>query len=103
MILKVLYIIFQETLFDENAAWKTKTITNYTARQLLVPIFKNGICVYESPNVMDIREYCANQIGTLWDEVKRFENPHKYYVDLSKPLYDIKQKLLSEAKAKSEK
>lgn len=88
------------TLFDENAVWKTKTITNYTARQLLVPIFKNGICVYESPSVKQIRDYCQNQIETLWDEVKRFENPHKYYVDLSKPLYDIKQKLLSEAKAK---
>ena len=81
-------------LFDPVQVWKTKTVTNYTAKELLVPIFKNGECVYESPSIHDIREYCKEQIMTLWDEVKRFENPHKYYVDLSRKLWDIKQGLL---------
>ena len=81
-------------LFDPVQVWKTKTVTNYTAKELLVPIFKNGECVYESPSIHEIREYCKAQIMTLWDEVKRFENPHRYYVDLSRKLWDIKQELL---------
>lgn len=82
-------------LFDPNATWKTKTITNYTARELLVPVFKKGECVYDSPSIQEIADYCRQQIHLLWDEVKRFENPHTYYVDLSKKLYDIKNILLS--------
>ena len=81
-------------LFDPVQVWKTKTVTNYTAKELLVPIFKNGECVYELPSIHEIREYCKAQIMTLWDEVKRFENPHRYYVDLSRKLWDIKQELL---------
>ena len=81
-------------LFDPIQVWKTKTVTNYTAKELLVPIFKNGECVYESPSIHEMRDYCKAQIMTLWDEVKRFENPHKYYVDLSKKLWGIKQDLL---------
>ena len=81
-------------LFDPVQVWKTKTVTNYTAKELLVPIFKNGECVYECPSIHDVRDYCKAQIMTLWDEVKRFENPHKYYVDLSRKLWDIKQGLL---------
>ena len=81
-------------LFDPVQVWKTKTVTNYTAKELLVPIFKDGVCVYESPSIAEIQKYCKAQIMTLWDEVKRFENPHKYYVDLSRKLWDIKQGLL---------
>ena len=81
-------------LFDPVQVWKTKTVTNFTAKELLVPIFKDGECVYESPSIHEIRDYCKAQIMTLWDEVKRFENPHRYYVDLSRKLWDIKQQLL---------
>ena len=83
------------TIFDSNATWKTKTLTDFTAKELLVPIFKNGECVYELPSIQEIAEYCREQIDLLWDEVKRFENPHTYYVDLSKKLYEIKNILLS--------
>ena len=81
-------------LFDPVQVWKTKTVTNFTAKELLVPIFKSGECVYECPSIHEVRDYCKAQIMTLWDEVKRFENPHKYYVDLSKKLWNIKQGLL---------
>ena len=81
-------------LFDPVQVWKTKTVTNFTAKELLVPIFKGGECVYKSPSIHEIREYCKEQIMTLWDEVKRFENPHRYYVDLSRKLWNIKQELL---------
>ena len=81
-------------IFDPVQVWKTKTVTNFTAKELLVPIFKGGECVYECPTIHEIRDYCKAQIMTLWDEVKRFENPHKYYVDLSRKLWDIKQGLL---------
>lgn len=83
------------TIFDLNAVWKTKMLDNYTAKELLVPIFKKGKCVYESPSIEEIATYCREQIDLLWDEVKRFENPHNYYVDLSKKLYDIKALLLN--------
>lgn len=83
-------------LFDPEATWKRKVITDFTARELLVPVFKNGECVYESPNIEEIRRYCAEQIDLLWDEVKRFENPHTYYVDLSQKLWAIKNRLLKE-------
>lgn len=83
------------TIFDPNATWKTKTITNFTAKELQVPIFKNGECVYDSPNINEIADYCREQVSLLWDEVKRFENPHTYYVDLSKKLYEIKNILLN--------
>ena len=81
-------------LFDPVQIWKSKTVTNYTAKELLVPIFLDGECVYKSPDISEIQSYCKQQIMTLWDEVKRFENPHKYYVDLSKKLWNIKQGLL---------
>ncbi len=81
-------------LFDPIETWKTKTVTEYTVRELLVPIFKDGEQVYESPSIPEIQAYCKAQIDTLWDEVKRFENPHRYYVDLSRRLWDIKQSLL---------
>ena len=83
-------------LFDPEATWKRKVITDFTARELLVPVFQDGECVYESPNIEEIRRYCAEQIDLLWDEVKRFENPHTYYVDLSQKLWEIKDRLLKE-------
>ncbi len=86
------------TIFDPDATWKTKTLTDYTVRELQTPIFKKGELVYALPTLPEIKAYCAEQLDTLWDEVKRFENPHNYYVDLSKPLWDVKQRLLSEAK-----
>lgn len=86
------------TIFDPNAVWKRKTITNYTAEQLLVPIFKNGVRVYDSPKLSDIKLNCKKQIDRLWDEVKRFENPHTYYVDLSEKLWRTKNELLEGAK-----
>lgn len=82
------------TVFDPNATWKKKTLTDFTARELLVPVFKNGNCVYTSPELKDIRKYCSEQVELLWDEVKRFENPHTYYVDLSERLWNVKRKLL---------
>ena len=82
------------TIFDPLATWKTKTLTNFTARELLVPIFKDGKKVYDSPSLPEIKAYCENEIAHLWDEIKRFENPHDYYVDLSHRLWDIKRILL---------
>ncbi len=81
-------------LFDPIETWKKKTVTNYTLRELLVPVFKAGECVYELPHISEIRSYCMNEVEHLWDEVKRFENPHRYYVDLSRKLWDIKHSLL---------
>ncbi len=85
-------------IFDQNATWKTKELTDFTVRELQVPIFQNGELVYDLPSLPDIKTYCRQQIHTLWDEVKRFENPHTYYVDLSKKLWDIKRGLLEAAK-----
>ena len=82
------------TIFDPDATWKRKTIRNFTARPLQVPVFQNGKQVYQSPALDDIRAYCLQQVDTLWDEVKRFDNPHQYYVDLSQRLWDIKNELL---------
>lgn len=82
-------------IFDPNATWKTKELYDFTARELLVPVFRGGECIYQSPSIDEIAAYCANQVDLLWDEVKRFENPHKYYVDLSQRLYEIKSILLN--------
>ena len=82
------------TIFDPFDTWKKKTVYNFTAKPLLVPVFLNGKKVYESPSLQEIREYCAQQVETLWDEVKRFDNPHEYYVDLSEKLWTIQQELL---------
>ncbi|NMB08966.1 MAG: nicotinate phosphoribosyltransferase [Tissierellia bacterium] len=85
-------------IFHPLFTWKRKTLNNFYAKKLLVKIFDKGECIYESPPVSEIRDYCKEQIDTLWDEVKRFEYPHEYFVDLSKPLWDIKDKLLKEHK-----
>ena len=81
-------------IFDPQATWKRKNIYNFTAKELLVPIFQNGEMVYDMPSLPDIQKYCAAQVDTLWDEVQRFDNPHTYYVDLSQKLWDIKYALL---------
>ena len=83
-------------IFDARHTWKRKTVTDFEAKELQVPIFKNGECVYESPNLQEIQAYCRESLTTIWDEVKRFENPHEYYVDLSQKLWDIRYQLLSE-------
>ncbi len=82
--------------FDPEATWKRKTVTDFVARPLLEPIFQGGKLVYTLPTMEEIRTYCAAQVDTLWEEVKRFENPHAYYVDLSQKLWDIKQDLLKQ-------
>ena len=81
-------------IFDPEATWKRKKVYNYTARELLVPIFEKGKLVYALPSLQEIQDYCKKEVDSLWDEVTRFENPHKYYVDLSQKLWDIKYNLL---------
>ncbi len=85
-------------IFDPEHTWKRKTVTDFYARPLLKPIFEKGECVYDQPSLEVLREYCKMEIDGLWDEVKRFENPHTYYVDLSKDLWDIKYGLLGKYK-----
>lgn len=87
-------------IFDPEFTWKRKVITNFKTHKLLVRLFENGNCVYRSPGLNDIRNRCKEQIDSLWDEVLRFENPHKYYVDLSQPLWDMRYKLLKELSMK---
>ena len=82
------------TIFDPDATWKTKRVYNFTARELQVPVFKDGKLVYKLPSLEEIRAYCLAQVDTLWDEVKRFDNPQTYFVDLSQKLWDIKYDLL---------
>ena len=84
-------------LFDPVETWK-KTLLEpgeYTMRELMVPVFKDGKCVYTTPEVMDIQAYCKKELSTLWDESKRLINPQEVHVDLSRPLFDIKHKLLN--------
>ena len=81
-------------IFDPDATWKKKEVYDFTAREMQVQVFSQGKLVYDLPTLEEIRAYCAQQVDTLWDEVKRFDNPHNYYVDLSKKLWDIKYSLL---------
>ena len=81
-------------LFDPESTWKRKLLTDYTAKELQVPVYQGGRLVYQRPTLQEIQRYCQEQVETLWDEVKRFENPQTYYVDLSQKLWDIKQELL---------
>ena len=82
------------TIFDPDATWKKKQVYNFTAKELQTPVFQGGRLVYELPELEKIRAYCLAQVDTLWEEVKRFDNPHRYYVDLSQKLWDIKHGLL---------
>lgn len=94
--------VYDETkdliIFDPIETWKKTKIKggSYTLRSLQVPVFQKGECVYTSPSVMEIRDYCTREKDTLWEETKRFENPHKVYVDLSNRLFKIKNELLEQ-------
>lgn len=81
-------------IFDPQNTWKRKRVTDFNAVELQVPIFKNGKQVYSPPSLKEIRVYAEKELGLIWDEVKRFENPHTYYVDLSQKLWDIRYNLL---------
>lgn len=81
-------------IFHPIHTWKRKKLKNFYAKKLLIKIFDNGQCVYKSPSVNEIKNYCVRQLDTLWEEVLRFENPHKYYVDLSLRLWSTKNRLL---------
>ena len=83
-------------IFDPEHTWKRKVLENFTATPLLVPIFKDGALVYDLPALSDIREHCRIEIEGMWDEVRRFSNPHTYYVDLSQKLWDIKHEMLNQ-------
>ena len=85
-------------IFDPDITWKRKMLYNFEARELQVQVFRGGELVYDLPTLEEIRAYCAEQMNTLWDEVKRFENPHNYYVDLSQKLWDIRNDLLVNAR-----
>jgi nicotinate phosphoribosyltransferase len=84
------------TVFDPAHTWKTKTFTNYKIVKMQEQIFKDGIWIYKLPSLTSIRTFCEHELDSMWDEVKRFENPHKYYVDLSDDLWMIKQNLIKE-------
>ena len=83
-------------IFDPNAVWKKKKLKNFYAKNLRVQLFKEGKCVYECPPIEEVKEYCKDQVETLWEETLRFENPQTYYVDLSQKLWDVKNELLEE-------
>ncbi len=85
-------------LFDPAATWKRKTMTEYTAKELMVKVIEDGRLVYELPSLQEIRKHCSDELDTLWEEVKRFANPHQYYVDLSQKLWDIKNDLINESR-----
>ena len=98
-------VTLHEELIDDSKAyeifhplytWKRKTLDNFKAVKLLEKIFEDGQCIYESPSIEEIKKHCQNQIDTLWEEVKRFENPHEYIVDLSYDLWKIKKDLLKQ-------
>ena len=84
------------TIFHPLYTWKTKTFNEFYVKPLLVPIYENGKLVYDRPNIEEIREYCKNDVDTLWDEYKRFDHPQLYKVDLSKQLWELKNTLLNE-------
>ncbi len=83
-------------LFDPTAPWKQKRISNYHYIELQVPIFVNGECVYDCPTTEEVRKYCEQQMDTLWDEVKRQRYPHRYYVDYSEKLFNMKNELIKQ-------
>ena len=85
-------------IFDPHFVWKRKTITNFKVRKLQEQIFSKGKLIYNQPTINEIRDYCAEQISTLWDEILRFENPHEYYVDLSRELWQMKSSLIESYK-----
>ncbi len=87
-------------IFDPQHTWKRKVLENFTATELLVPVFKNGKQVYELPTIEQIKEHCVQEIEGMWDEVRRFNNPHNYYVDLSEKLWKIKHDMIDKFRNK---
>ena len=85
-------------LFDPKATWKRKTLKKYSVKELMVKVIENGEIVYDMPSLEDIRAHCSKELDTLWEEVKRFANPHQYYVDLSQALWDCKSELVRTSK-----
>ena len=85
-----------QMIFDPEATWKRKPVYNFRAKELMVPVYQGGKLVYERPTLEEIKKYCAEQVDTLWDEYKRFENPQSYPVDLSQKLYSVRRNLLHE-------
>ncbi len=83
-------------IFDPEHIWKRKRLENYECRELQKRIFDKGRLIYDTPELEEIKAFCKNEIESLWSEIKRFENPHRYYVDLSHKLWDMKQELLNE-------
>ena len=90
------------SICDSDVHWKHKVMENYTARELQVPVFKNGELVYRLPSLAEIKDYCAKQVATLWPEVQRFDNPQNYYVDLSEKLLALKEEMLHTAAGKGD-
>ena len=82
-------------IFDQNSIWKKKKLDNYYVKELQVKVFENGNKVYKSPDISEIIEHCKKELDGFWGEIKRFRNPQKYYVDLSKELYDLKMSMLN--------
>ncbi|MBR7181881.1 MAG: nicotinate phosphoribosyltransferase [Clostridia bacterium] len=87
-------------IFDPENTWKTKVLDNFVAEELLVPIFIGGKQVYKLPTLQEIRAHCAESLSSIWEEVKRFDNPHNYYVDLSQKLWDIKYGMIKKQRKK---
>lgn len=83
-------------LFDPVDTWKTMTVTDYVLRPLLAPIFVKGQLVYDMPTLLEIQAYAAREMDTFWGEYRRLQSPHRYKVDLSQPLYDLKHRLLAQ-------
>lgn len=101
------YITLRDEIVDDTkplelchpvARWKTKVMENFEAHELLVPVFRGGELVYDCPALIDIKRSCAYQVSTLWPEVKRFSNPHGYYVDLSPKLMELKDAMLNSSR-----
>lgn len=101
-ILTIHHEVIDETkpyvLFDPIFTWKKKIVENFKARRLQVKIFEKGELVYNLPKIEEIKDYCREEVNSLWDELKRFEYPHKYYVDLSEELWNVKNSLIEEYK-----
>lgn len=85
-------------IFDPSAVWKRKKVDNFYAKNLRIQIFDKGECIYNSPSIQEIKDYCKKELDSMWDEMKRFENPQTYYVDLSYDLWKLKNDMLSAAK-----
>ena len=82
-------------IFDPRNTWKKKILTDFYVKELQKKIFENGKLIYKKPSLKEIAKFCKEEQSTFWDEIKRLNNPQKYYVDLSKELYDLKNELLN--------